>query len=730
MSKNERPKLAVITPDAQRREQALRRRLPKPIITLQKRSCTRLRELLNNCFSDCDDHFFDLAKNAQKQEDQDNYFCAMRELRGKKSKVFETFFEGYERRFTGLAEQDDLPSSQDAFRAASVDQLAIVGNDDLDALVAKEAMVNRTLNTSRYAIEQLACRFDAIVPVDVSIDNLPVSPASLCDLFAEACKTLDMNARAFIIVFKVFERTVLQEMQALYHAMNNHLEERGILPSRRPPQTNGNQPSQAPTPASGTHHSGGLDLPVDPEFIHLGVEFPHPGQPQPGQSSGAFVGQPSSAGAPSQPVTTNSNGTANTLQAGAAMPPSATSTGGFAMGSGSVNQADVISHIFELMTSSQNIAAPLVPVLQQLQQPISRLAQQDASFFSQQDHVARRLLNTFSSTALAFGKSADAEIEADPIFNKMKMVARKLNQAGYLDSQSIATHLQDFEQFTQQEQHRADLYEKRMLDAERGKHASQVARKQVQEAIAEITQGMELRRSVRHIIEKAWHQVMFVIALKFGCESKEWDDACQTLIDLVTSTQPYVNRAEREHGLKSLKGLKIRVRRGLESLFFDAFETDHILQQLDDTIRLLAEEKPVENQTSAANSVKVKKKTTAKTSGKNTLHSRPNSHETDATNDSISAPAATAAFIAQAKNLGRGSWFDMKNGDGSEVRCRLAAIIGHHEKYIFVQRNGSKIADKTLDEVATALAEQTLVAMDSNKMFDHALEQVIVGMRK
>lgn len=705
MSQSERPRLAVVTPNTQRREQVLRKRLPKPIVTVQQRSRLRLHELLSTCFATSDDHFFDLAKTALQQEDQDGYFCALTELRNKKSKVFETFFDGLERSFLALADIDELRPTGDAFAAASIDQLAIVGNDDLDQLVAKEAMVHRAFNQCKVAVEQLARRFDAVVPVDVGVEQLPVSPAHLCELFIKACKTLDINTRSFMVLFKLFERSVLQQLNSLYSAMNSHLEERGILPGNAGARTYSKPATKGPATQGPV---SGADTPVEEAFLHLDASMlgaPFAGSGRSPASAGAATGD---ARHP------NARGGGANLQPGV-KPKAKSDPAPHQRPTGSAHSVTsdrcetTIASILTVLAGRQDLAQPFIPLLQQLQQPIVQVAKNDNTFFSDHHHAARRLLNALSTSALAFDRATD-DIEGDPLFAKIKAVIAKLQSSVYSQPQAMEALAKEFEQFVHQEKRRADLYEKRMLDAEQGKHKAQVCRQQVLTTIAEITQGMELRASVRQIIDKAWYQVMFVTALKHGAESRQWDHASQTLIDLVTSTQPYVNHAERTYGLQSLEGLKARVRRGLESLFFDAFEIDKVVAQLDDTIRQLAQEEPTPTQQTIKIQARMSPSPVA-------VEPKP------------PAPDISDVFVSQAMNLSRGSWFDLLMDTGP-TRCRLAAIIGAYEKYIFVQRDGSKIAEHTLPRVAEALATQKLVALDSNRIFDQALEQVIAGMRQ
>lgn len=688
----QRPKLLVVTPDNQRREQSLRRRLPKPAISVHKRSKARLRELLEECFAASDDHFFDLAKSAQLQADQDSFFCAMRELRCKKSKILETFFDGFETAFLALAEVNREDRARDDFAAMNIDKLAIVGHDDLDRLVAKEAMISRAHTRCKHSLEQLTRRFDAVVPGDVLAEHLPVSPAQLCELFIQACKTLDIDSRAFLVLFKLFERTLLNPIDALYGMMNAHLEERGILPSSSPIKT--------PRSNSPAYSSGGLEQAVDPEFLHLDANhlltsLPRPQESAPHTAAGA-------TGNTAIPVAATSTTGIGSASAGA----------GFNTGSDNGRPAQRLpanfaAHIVAQLTGGAAIAAPLLPLIAQLETPIAGVAAQDESFFSNHNHATRRLLNTLVKCALGFDKSSDEAIEVDPLFAKLASVIAKLQHGYGNDAQLHQNLLKELEQFLRQEQRRADLYERRMVDAENGKHKAEKARQKVLETIADCTRNALLAPTVQELINKPWYQVMFVSALKHGTQSDHWQEVCATLEELVRAVQPPANEAQYVARIANLPALCARVSGELEALYFDAFDVQNVIQQL----------------------------SLAVTAGKYD-NARPAVKTQQVAAQEVGAAEATATveiqpvFLAQAKNIGRGTWCDFKVSGEEQTRCRLAAIIGDFEKYIFVRRDGTKFAEKTFTEVAAALAAQSLVVLDSNKLFDQALEQVIGGRKK
>ncbi|TQV79472.1 DUF1631 domain-containing protein [Exilibacterium tricleocarpae] len=86
--------------------------------------------------------------------------------------------------------------------------------------------------------------------------------------------------------------------------------------------------------------------------------------------------------------------------------------------------------------------------------------------------------------------------------------------------------------------------------------------------------------------------------------------------------------------------------------------------------------------------------------------------------------------LQQIDRLTQGTWFEMVDENNKRYRCRLAAIIKPTGKYIFVNRSGVKVAEKTRDSLAAAMQSGALSLLDDGMLFDRALESVIGNLRK
>ncbi len=81
--------------------------------------------------------------------------------------------------------------------------------------------------------------------------------------------------------------------------------------------------------------------------------------------------------------------------------------------------------------------------------------------------------------------------------------------------------------------------------------------------------------------------------------------------------------------------------------------------------------------------------------------------------------------------LSVGMWVEF-SGDEEELntRCKLAAKINAIDKFIFVNRQGVKVVEKTKLGLARELSDGTVKIISDGLLFSRALESVIGNLRE
>ena len=86
--------------------------------------------------------------------------------------------------------------------------------------------------------------------------------------------------------------------------------------------------------------------------------------------------------------------------------------------------------------------------------------------------------------------------------------------------------------------------------------------------------------------------------------------------------------------------------------------------------------------------------------------------------------------LLKVDQLGVGSWVEIQEDEEHKLRCKLAAIIKPTGKYVFVNRTGMKVLEKTRMGLAVEFRRNAVRLLDDALLFDRALESVIGNLRR
>jgi len=78
-----------------------------------------------------------------------------------------------------------------------------------------------------------------------------------------------------------------------------------------------------------------------------------------------------------------------------------------------------------------------------------------------------------------------------------------------------------------------------------------------------------------------------------------------------------------------------------------------------------------------------------------------------------------------------GIWLEFSGETKSQsVRCKLAAKVNALDKYIFINRQGVKVLEKSRSGLAQELKDRTVKIITDGHLFSRALESVIGDLRE
>lgn len=728
--------------------------LPPILHTLRQHSRKQLSKLLESLFNNVDDALFEMADRSRSDADQHLYFESMRELRLQRENISKAFARRYSHGFDDafISAAAELEEEETDF-----DQVAMVDNDELEISVAVAGITSKVTSQYSLLIMQLTRRIDHLVDeIGISERNNPMGPERLSQAFVSALECAELDIKVRIILLKLFERFVMERLTSFYTEANQMLADAGVLPdlknvirkerqARRPaPESRSSQPNSGGMHETTSYASGDL---TDSGLAETGLT----GSGQGGQSfqviqellSASRAAVPGHSGSGSSArVTGPSMSTRDVLTALSEAQEQLTapidiesvpqvmdlrqvviSNAPAAAAGAGLRQADddvvnFVGMLFDYILNDRNLAIPMKALIGRLQLPIVRLAIQDRSFFEKTGHPARQLLNELSSAGI--GWSSAKELKRDALYNLVESVVLRVMN-GYADDPHIFQELLDeLRSSVRKDVKKREQVEQRVKDNEKGRARTINAKQSVQKLINQKASGMRLPVEIGRFVSDTWSKVLIYSCVKHGDRSPEWQSQAQTLDDLLWCLQPLDKQDDMTTRDSKTPVLLTALREGMEQIQLPDTEIEKRLQEIErhlanissnDRAYLEEDEPPPED-----DSLEVMDEIILTLPGEQL--------------DSPTEVDVEPEFIEKVGKLREGSWVELTQASGEVLRCKLSAIIDPGGRYIFVNRRGMKVAERSRRGLAVELKRRTLSILEESQVFDRALQAVIGNLRQ
>ncbi|WP_296254495.1 MULTISPECIES: DUF1631 domain-containing protein [unclassified Pseudomonas] len=722
-------------------------RLPVVLLQVRDRAAQQLKESLQTLFDNADDTLFEMADRAHNNAEQNIFFEAMRDLRLKRKSIERNFLDKFFDAFLRLGQYEIAEPI--LAEPVSFDKLALVHNDDLERTVAVDSMVTKVVSRDGVALSQLTTRLNQLIPQSLTDETNPLGPTLLCDFFLQSGRNLGVEIKVKLIILKLFEKYALADADQLYEAANQLLIAAGVLPDLKVLPSRRSTDRSAGGAHSEKHRAEGVALVQATEKLDQSVQEVFSAlQELLVYVRGNITPRPDSV-AEARPI--SSQDLLRLLSHLQQYVPRAETPDDFdlrvqleqliarvsarsgkfrTVGTVDEDVINLISMLFEFILDDRNLPGSLRALIGRLQIPMLKVAVIDKSFFSRGSHPARRLLNEIASAALGWGGRDDSQ--RDSLYTRIDQIVQRLLH-DFVDDPAIFTELLvDFLAFTSDERRRSELLEQRTRDAEEGRALAELARQRVQQALNDRLLGKTLPEVVVRLLQEAWSKVLLLTCLKHGEQSSEWKAGLQAMDDLVWSVEPHDEPDARQRLLELVPGLLKSLRDGLSSAAFDPFATSEFFSQLE-ALHVQAfnhvaqtQEEGVQGASEAVGDafaegpsmMAVVEEIVLVAPGEQVL-SEPAVH----------LPEDDEGLM-QVDKLRLGSWVEIQEDEEHKLRCKLAAIVEPSGRYVFVNRTGMKVLEKTRMGLAVEFRRGAIRVLDDSLLFDRALESVLGNLRK
>ncbi len=700
-----------------------------------------LPPLLAGLFERLDDALFDMADKSDRDALQTVYFDVMRTVRKARTHIGDQFLSGVLAGFDRLWAVQGRVSSSPAEVAER--DMALVADDDLEETLAVTNLISKGESLYRRELYVLNERLSSLGGVQVDNRTNPVGSAAICQAFRDAIADLAVDVPVKLVMYKLFDKQAMHYVGGLYDEINGLMAREGILPNLVPrarrnpvsPALREEQPGRTAASPGGTARAQRGGRRTDDVLGTLRGLLEAHRHRTPDTDDRADAGLPVE---PAELVAALSSlqhaGSLTALQAGgapgtvAAVAVRELLAQALGIGSGAGARVigpmeddiiEVVTLLFEVIARDSSIPDAMKVLIARLQIPVLKVALLDGGFFSNNAHPARRLLNRLAAAAV--GWSGEADPAKDALYARLlSMVDRLL--ADFNRDLDIFNRLDDeLAVFVDEQERGARVAEERAAQITRGKEQLTLAKKRVGDEIVRRLEGctVPVPQVARTLIEDGWKDLMLLVFLRQGPESKEWGGVLRVVDELLWSVAPKGGYAERQELLQRIPDLLRRLREGLAGISFDQHKMNTLLKELQGVH--IASLRPAASPATSGGD---------EASG-NARGPGPSPGVEDSGRVRPEGGAPADAYLQQAAQLDVGSWLDIRAQDGRTRRVKLSWRSSVSDLCVLVNSRGSKVMDLDLQALARMLREGRAqpVARSEVPLVDRALAALFASLR-
>ena len=727
--------------------------------------CSRsLERVLAATLDDFEAQLFKRAEQLRGGEPQYRCFETLREIKRGRADIAPRFMIALEDSLARFGKAGDAaPTAQPA---PALKELTLVHSRELEESLALQEFSTRTEIRQAQALYALGHRFAVLAATPIiDAEHLPVGPARFAAALRHGCACIDIPVDHRVLLYHGFDRISADAVTDLYVAINRYLIEHRILrhlhllvaprPKEGPadhqrPLAAGaalSEPASslglaAPEPARPGARSARSATPApaadtrDLEFFSMMRELLGTRGGSTGGSSGASSGAsnyvPGEAevqsilkalqGRPISPMLQDGKLAQRSIpllkqELLANLRQLAPAGQAPRLAEEDSDTIDLVGMLFEYLTKNMRPYSSTQSLMTKLQVPLLRVALHDKTFFTRRSHPARLLLNTIAETGNSWLDERDGPTDRG-LVGKMQLLVDRVLADFDGNVALIEDTLGELSQHMHTLTRKAEVTERRHVDAARGREKLSLAREQAHAAIATRIANAKPSKLVRTLLEQAWTDVLALTLLRQGENSEAYASRLAVADKLLATS------ASRSGDSKVPASLREEIETALDQVGYHRDDIQTIVK------RLFEPESAHGDDPSSSTEIAIK------------LKSKPHLGDDAVTPAStrIVGPAkafadgsAEARMLERLKAMPFGSWFELVvNQQGEKVRRKLAWYSTVTDHCLFVNQRGVRTDEKSLHQLAHDVVhgQAFIIEPEQDSLVDRAWKAVMNSLRQ
>ena len=619
--------------------------------------------------------------------------------------------------------------AQGVERQVQIRQLSLIAKEEFESWLVVKVMITKVEGRFREGLFALQLRLDHMMGAAAGKQLNPFAPLIACDALKYALVGPPLSVPVEKMIYQVFSEQVLDQLGRLYESLNVTLIRHGVLPeldlarvmaaNKAPSHTAA--PAQAAIPRAVPAKVTSDDVLAADAHTKVGVSAP--GASSALQEFSALQARARASYATAlriaelsqwvqeMPVTAAQHlqvasredllTSLQTLQQGEVDAPHVLQNlqKNLAQSGQSLSRQDLatcqmVDGLLESMTANDSLAQGVQPWFESLKIPLLKLVLQNEQLFQLDDHPARLVLNRLARLGMRGQVLASQQREQiDALL--LQLAASPLTQDA-----DFAAVLPQLDALVQSQDAQVERNLQRVAQVAEGEQKRDLARRRVDEEIDDRLAGKHVPRVLLTLLEMGWRDLLIMTHVRYGEEHDEWHQHWSVIDELLARD------VDAASGQLELRELVHRIKEGLHASGVSVSPADKMRMGAD--LKLLLE------QGGDADGVP----------------RVPFPQRRSSVEDEVEATPWMERWRQRCRQLQVGDWVELQRAHSTVERMRLAWIGQNHVRFVFVNHQGMRVSDFSIDDMARLLhgGELTLLDMAPASPVDEAMEKMVQNM--
>ena len=390
---------------------------------------------------------------------------------------------------------------------------------------------------------------------------------------------------------------------------------------------------------------------------------------------------------------------------------SETSKGGIgAMDPQSINVINLVTLLYEAIWNDKSLPVVMKELIGRTQISIMKVALTDTTFFDNESHAGRALINELALAGISWTASDDSE--NNPVYDKVKELVERILKEAEIDNEFLQTLVNELHEIKGHQSGTDALVERRILESADFSQNLDDIHAHVSQKVKERVLKGYLDPSIRKLLDTHLHDFLVQLVLKEGLNGASWKPIMSTIDVLLWTVQAEKQIGDRERFEKINPRLLDNLAKALDIGGASKTKITKIMRQL----------KQVQEYSFHKAQLAVTGSQAAVAGDLASKYSERQRKEP--------APLPrNDPYLRQVDKLPVGTWLEFMGISGKPVRCMLASKIDSIDKLFFANDQGEKVVELTRMRLARELKTGSVKIVSAGSLVDRAMESVISNLK-